>query len=286
MPRKPDWDAGVGAAGECVQLSITLRLHASARRRPGPADAAEPGPAVKSEADVPPTVEAAEDGARGIKRERDDDAGPAPKVEGEGAPPEDREVDVKKEEGGEDEDEESLERDAADLIDGFRAGAEESAADAAASEDALKTFLDDMRAVDRSNEVERILWAFKLNPYDKLGLRFTATESEVRKQYRCAPPLVLDAAGVLAPSMRPWRCRVSDVLARNHVCVCNDLICALALDTALQRASCDARFDFAPSAPSRPMWRAARALLSVGRDAPRGRALCDGCYTCAGRSRC
>jgi DnaJ family protein C protein 8 len=30
----------------------------------------------------------------------------------------------------------------------------------------------------------RILWAFKLNPYEKLNLRFDATLEEVKKQYR------------------------------------------------------------------------------------------------------
>ncbi len=28
------------------------------------------------------------------------------------------------------------------------------------------------------------MYAFKLNPYEKLGLRFTATPEEVRRQYR------------------------------------------------------------------------------------------------------
>jgi len=30
----------------------------------------------------------------------------------------------------------------------------------------------------------RILWSFKLNPYERLNLRFTATPEEIRKQYR------------------------------------------------------------------------------------------------------
>jgi DnaJ family protein C protein 8 len=30
----------------------------------------------------------------------------------------------------------------------------------------------------------RILYAFKLNPYEQLNLRFTATPEEIRKQYR------------------------------------------------------------------------------------------------------
>lgn len=28
------------------------------------------------------------------------------------------------------------------------------------------------------------MWSFKLNPYERLNLRFTATPEEVRKQYR------------------------------------------------------------------------------------------------------
>jgi hypothetical protein len=30
----------------------------------------------------------------------------------------------------------------------------------------------------------RILWSFKLNPYERLNLRFTATPEEIRKQFR------------------------------------------------------------------------------------------------------
>lgn len=30
----------------------------------------------------------------------------------------------------------------------------------------------------------RILWSFKLNPYERLNLRFTATPEEIRRQYR------------------------------------------------------------------------------------------------------
>jgi DnaJ family protein C protein 8 len=30
----------------------------------------------------------------------------------------------------------------------------------------------------------RILWAFKLNPFEKLNIRFTATPEEIRKAYR------------------------------------------------------------------------------------------------------
>lgn len=30
----------------------------------------------------------------------------------------------------------------------------------------------------------RILWSFKLNPYERLNLRFTATPEDIRKQFR------------------------------------------------------------------------------------------------------
>ena len=41
-----------------------------------------------------------------------------------------------------------------------------------------------MRDVDRENEVHRILGAFKLNPFEQLGLRFDATVDDVKKAYR------------------------------------------------------------------------------------------------------
>lgn len=50
----------------------------------------------------------------------------------------------------------------------------------------MKQFMLDMKAVDRDNEVNRVLWAFKLNPFEKLDLRFTATAAEVKTAYRCA----------------------------------------------------------------------------------------------------
>lgn len=51
-------------------------------------------------------------------------------------------------------------------------------------EDLLKAFFSDLKDVDRDNEVNRILWAFKLNPFEKLNLRFDATPEDVKKQYR------------------------------------------------------------------------------------------------------
>lgn len=48
----------------------------------------------------------------------------------------------------------------------------------------LQAFFSDLKDVDRDNEVNRILWAFKLNPFEKLNLRFDATPEDVKKQYR------------------------------------------------------------------------------------------------------
>ncbi|KAF8070952.1 spf31 [Scenedesmus sp. PABB004] len=76
---------------------------------------------------------------------------------------------------------------------GGGAGASSSAPRAAPPPDAkpsaeeaalLKEFFSEMKDVDRDNEVMRIMFAFKLNPYEKLNLRFTATPEEVRRQYR------------------------------------------------------------------------------------------------------
>ena len=49
---------------------------------------------------------------------------------------------------------------------------------------AFKAFLGEMKGVDRDNEVERILRAFRLNPYEQLGVRFDATDDEIKKAYR------------------------------------------------------------------------------------------------------
>ncbi|KAG2431279.1 hypothetical protein HYH02_013410 [Chlamydomonas schloesseri] len=51
-------------------------------------------------------------------------------------------------------------------------------------DDLLNAFFSDLKEVDRDNEVNRILWAFKLNPYEKLNLRFDATPEEIKKQFR------------------------------------------------------------------------------------------------------
>lgn len=52
------------------------------------------------------------------------------------------------------------------------------------NEELLKEFFSELRDVDRDNEVNRILWSFKLNPFERMNLRFTATAEEIRKQYR------------------------------------------------------------------------------------------------------
>lgn len=65
---------------------------------------------------------------------------------------------------------------------GVAAVAEEKSS--AEDETLLKEFFSELRDVDRDNEVQRILFAFKLNPYEKLNLRFTATPEEIRRQYR------------------------------------------------------------------------------------------------------
>ena len=41
-----------------------------------------------------------------------------------------------------------------------------------------------MKSVDRDNEVNRSLGAFRLNPFEQLGVRFDATPEEIRRQYR------------------------------------------------------------------------------------------------------
>lgn len=41
-----------------------------------------------------------------------------------------------------------------------------------------------MKSVDRDNEVVRILRAFKLNPFEQLGVNFNATPDEIRRAYR------------------------------------------------------------------------------------------------------
>ncbi len=64
-----------------------------------------------------------------------------------------------------------------------------------------------MKEVDRDNEVNRILGAFKLNPFEQLGLPYDATQEEAKRQYRklsllihpdkCKHPLATSAFEVL-----------------------------------------------------------------------------------------
>ncbi len=64
-----------------------------------------------------------------------------------------------------------------------------------------------MKEVDRNNEVNRVLGAFKLNPFEQLGLPFDATQEEAKRQYRklsllihpdkCNHPLATSAFEVL-----------------------------------------------------------------------------------------
>lgn len=61
----------------------------------------------------------------------------------------------------------------------------EEAKDVNAKDDpALKAFYADMKEVDRENQVNRVLGAFKLNPYEMLGLRFDAPVEDVSRAYR------------------------------------------------------------------------------------------------------
>lgn len=92
-------------------------------------------------------------------------------------------------EGGDDE--ETYELDATQLLNAFKA--EESIPEEPEMdpEALMKTFMDDMKDVDRNNEVHRVLAAFKLNPFEQLNLRFTATEQEVKRAYKYRSPIIL-----------------------------------------------------------------------------------------------
>ena len=69
-----------------------------------------------------------------------------------------------------------------------------------------------MRDVDREIEVHRILGAFKLNPFEQLGLRFDATVDDVKKAYRksslmvhpdkCKHPKAQDAFEILGQAQQ------------------------------------------------------------------------------------
>ena len=76
----------------------------------------------------------------------------------------------------------------------------------------LQEFFQGMRDVDRENEVHRILGAFKLNPFEQLGLRFDATVDDVKKAYRksslmvhpdkCKHPKAQDAFEILGQAQQ------------------------------------------------------------------------------------
>lgn len=51
-------------------------------------------------------------------------------------------------------------------------------------ENTPQEFYTELKDVDRENEVNRILGAFKLNPFEQLGLRFDASVEDVRRAYR------------------------------------------------------------------------------------------------------
>lgn len=103
---------------------------------------------------------------------------------------EDPVADVKKEpdengQKGEDgDDEETYELDATQLLKAFKAEDSKPDEPDMDPEALMKMFMDDMKEVDRGNEVHRILAAFKLNPFEQLNLRFTATEQDVKRAYR------------------------------------------------------------------------------------------------------
>lgn len=85
-------------------------------------------------------------------------------------------------------------------------------------------FYADMKAVDRENEVNRILGAFKLNPYEQLGLRFDVEPSDIARQYRksslmvhpdkCSHPKAKPAFEIIGEALKqlkdPERKRVLD----------------------------------------------------------------------------
>lgn len=79
----------------------------------------------------------------------------------------------------------------------------------------LAAFFADVKAADRDAEVERVLGAFKLNPYEQVGVRFDASPAEVTRAYRkssllvhpdkCAHPRAQDAFEVLNAAVAALR---------------------------------------------------------------------------------
>lgn len=150
---------------------------------------APPPPSTAAQADAAPAAPAQD----GSTADNPAAAPDAPKAE------------VKKEEA-----EETFERDAAELLSAFKddvEGSQPKQEEAVDAEALMKQFMLDMKDVDRDNEVVRVLGAFKLNPFEKLNLRFTATAAEVKRAYRCAAPALLSPAPrapMLAPASEDW----------------------------------------------------------------------------------
>lgn len=75
-----------------------------------------------------------------------------------------------------------------------------------------QAFYADMKEVDRENQVNRVLGAFKLNPYEMLDLRFDASMEDVPKQYRkislavhpdkCTHPRARDAFEIIGHAQK------------------------------------------------------------------------------------
>lgn len=76
----------------------------------------------------------------------------------------------------------------------------------------VQAFFQEVRETDRDSEVNRILGAFKLNPFEQLGLRFDCSMEDIRRQYRkisllvhpdkCKHPLAKDAFEVLGNAQK------------------------------------------------------------------------------------
>ncbi len=71
----------------------------------------------------------------------------------------------------------------------------------------LQEFYGEVKEQDRINEVNRILGAFKLNPFEQLGVNFDANRDDIKRQYRkvsllvhpdkCSHPRASDAFDIL-----------------------------------------------------------------------------------------
>ena len=71
----------------------------------------------------------------------------------------------------------------------------------------LQEFYGEVKEQDRINEVNRILGAFKLNPFEQLGTNFDANREDIKRQYRkvsllvhpdkCSHPRAGDAFDIL-----------------------------------------------------------------------------------------